>query len=373
MDNVAKKQNRIKGFFKGLAVATAITVGYGFFYSQCDNYLIKALSQKKEFVAGIDFEAYKQKESLNILTQNKEVKETKEIQNWSYIPMSDILEWQNRSYSNALGFTPYYGDLETAYSYTSSDEEKKEKKEKSALEVISEGDNNIKNLVSKIKNHDIVVLRVRGDSKAYEILQKDDPITFVTNRIAQNVIDFEKKVVIELEAPDNGDYKAHNERIKLVKKTNPNFKVATTLDMNEGYNPESKTWDPEKSKKYWENADIIILEDYSSRPSDLEKSLQNFKKATQGKKQVWVRVVVGSKRINERGVNDLENAIKEYEQTIQVIKEHSDGCLVNDTNGTWLFSKDAPDGKERLKKTKQLYKMFRKIKIERTYSYGGMD
>jgi len=377
------KRSKTKEFFKGLAIATAITVCYGAFFSQTNTDLVKALSQKREFVAGIDFVAYNKKEHLNIniptmKTEEKDKKteeKDKKIENWEFfVQISNIISWHNLSYSNALGFTPYYGNLETTFVYKTLEEkekEKKNKKEKSALERIAEGDKNLKEIVTQLKKPNFAVLKIKGDDKYYKNLDKKDPLTFIVKRTAQNVNDFPNKVVIELEAPDNGDYKAHKKRIDLVKKINPKFKIATSLDKKEGYDEKTGVWDPEKSRKYWENSDIIILEDYFSKPDDLKKSLKKFRQATQGKKQIWTRIVVGSKRINERGKDNLESTLKEYEQTIQIIKQHADGCIANDTNGLWLYSKNAPDKNERLKKIKQLYKVFRKIKIEKTYSYGG--
>lgn len=364
------KRSKTKEFFKGLAIAAAMTIGYGAFFSHTDSYWIKTLSQKKEFITSIDFEAYNREEQIGINSPTMKIEvEDKEIENWLYLPMPNIIEWHSISYAHALGFTPYYGNIETAYS---SGKDKKEKKKKSALERIAEGDENLKDIMTKIKSPNFVVLRIKGNEKYYKDLKKKDPITFITKRTAQNVNDFCNKVVIEAEVPDNGDYEAHKKRIEIIKKVNPKFKIAVTLDKKEGYEESSSTWNPEKNKKYWEEADIIILEDYFSKPKDLEKSLKKFKEATQGKKKVWVRIVVGTKRINERGINDLESALKEYEQILNITKQYADGCIANDTNGIWLFSSNSPDQQERLKKTKQLYKVFRRIKIEKTYHYGGL-
>lgn len=360
-------RNRIKNFFKSLSLATAIFVGYGFFYTQFDTSLIKALSKKKEFITGLDFEAYNQKERISIVKkiENPTTAEVTEVENWSlYVSMDDVWKWQNLSYANALGFTPYNGNIETYYR---SDDEK----EKSSLEILAEGDTNIRGLAEKTTKPNVLILKIKGNTKSYEKLCKEDPLTFVAERIARNTVDYDNKIIIEFEAPDDGNYEAHKKRIDLVKKINPGFKIATSLEKDESYDNSSNTWDPEKSKKYWEDSDIIILEDYFSKPSDLEKSIQKFKTATKGRKQVWVRVVVGNKRINTKGIENLEADLKEYEQTLNVVQKHADGCLVSDADGTWLFSRKSYDKNETLKRTKQLYKIFRKIKIERTYSYAG--
>ncbi len=136
-----------------------------------------------------------------------------------------------------------------------------------------------------------------------------------------------------------------------------------TLDKKEGYNKDTGMWIPKEGEKYWKNADIIILEDYFSKPSNLEKSIQNFKNTTLNSKQVWVRVVVGTERINENDIKSLEAEVEQYEQIMQTVKEHADGVLANDTNGIWLYSDDPYDKKERLNRTKQLYKKFRGIKV----------
>ena len=357
---------KTKNFLQRLGLAAAIFAGYGLLYTQFDTSLIKALSKKKEFVSGIDFEAYNNKENVTItLKKGKELSyDKKEITNWPYyVGIEDIMAWYSLSYSNALGFTPYYSNIETAY--------QSELKEKSALEIIAGGDRNIKILLEKAIKPNIVILKVKDDPKIYEKLGKEDPLTFITERIAKNALDYDKKVVIELETPDDGKYEAHKNRTQLIKNINSNFKVATTLEKSDDYNEETGIWDPEKSRKYWEDSDIIIIEDYFSKPSDLEKSLQEFKSATKGTKQVWVRVIVGEKRVNQRGLENLEEELKVYEHIFKIVKDNSDGCLVSDGNGTWLFSSQSYDQRETLKRIKQMYKAFRKIKIERTYSYGG--
>lgn len=354
----AKKPGKAKRFLKRLAIASVIAMGYGLFYTHFDANLIKGLSQKKDYIVGIDFEAYNKKEKLGISIRNKDDKSTddvanKEIENWSYIYSYTIAMYMSGAYANALGFTPYYGNI---YS-----EEKK-----TIGERLGEGDETLEKIVQEIEKPNITIIRVRGDKSAYEYLKENDPLTFITKRMARNVTDYDYKVIIELEMPDDGDYKAHNERIAYIKKMNPKLRIATTLDKKEGYNEETGLWDPERSRKYWENSDIIILEDYFSNPSKLEKSIKDFKEATMGGKQVWVRVVVGNQRINERNIKDLNAEVEEYERVLEVVKNNADGCLVNDTNGIWLYSDNPYDKGERKNRTKQMYKKFRRIKIEKT-------
>lgn len=343
---------KVKNFLKRTAIATMIFGGYYLFYNQFDTSLIKSFSQKKaEQVIGIDFEAYKPEEPLGIKIAKKgeDVKtvEGKVIQNWNYMSGSVISEWGRKSYSNALGFTPYYSSF-------------------SDKDIIAKGDEMINELLSTTKIPNIVIFKVKGDKKYYKKLGEPDPLTYVTKKICKNISDKEGVAVIELEAPDDEDVVAHNKRIGYVKGINPKMRVAVTLDKKEGCDEKTKLWSPEKSKKYWENADIIILEDYFSSPSSLEKSIKIFKEATRGGKQVWVRVVTGAKRINEKEIKSLEAEVEEYGQLLEVTYKNADGCLANDYNGAWLYSDNAYDKKDRLDTTKMLYKKFRHIKINKS-------
>lgn len=355
---------KVTKFMKRTAIAALIFGGYSLFYNQIDTNMIRSLSQKKgEAIIGVDFEAYKPKEIIGItIPKNGDSVNNvkgKVIENWAYISGYEIANWMKKSYSNTLSFTPYCS--------TFIGDEKKEKEEKRSLERITleKGDDMLKDLFGYIQKPDKIILRVKGDKKVYEGLNEKDPLTTVTRKIAKNVTDNEDRVIIELEAPDDGDYKAHNDRIKLIKYTNPKLKVATTLDKKEGYDEKARLWDPEKSRQYWENSDVIIIEDYFSDINGLRISIEKFKKAAKGK-QVWVRVVTGSKRINEKGMRSLEGEVEDYENALGVVLKYADGCLANDSNGIWLFSSSSYDNSERLDATKKLYKQTRKIKIERS-------
>ncbi len=285
------------------------------------------------------------------------------------------MEWMKKSYSNTLGFTPYYSTFtdnnEKKGNIAADKKEEGEKKDEATKrqekidEILKKGDEMVKEITDSIKKPDIVVFKVKGDKAYYEQLYENDPLTTITKKLAKNLNDKEDTAVIELEIPDDGDLKSHNERISYIKKVNPNLRVAATLDKKEGYDEKTGLWNPEKSRKYWENADIIIIEDYFSSPSNLEKSIARFKEETKGGKQVWVRVVTGSKRINEKGIKSLEAEVEEYEKIVEVVHKYADGCLANDGNGIWLYSDESYDKKERLDTTKMLYKRFRGIKIDK--------
>ncbi|MDP2907126.1 MAG: hypothetical protein Q8O03_04255 [Nanoarchaeota archaeon] len=343
---------KIKNFAKRTAIATIIFGGYYLFYNQFDTSLIKSFSQKPtEQTVGIDFEAYKAEEPLGIkiVKKGEDLKtlEGKTIKNWTSLYTYSLIEWMKKSYSNTYGFTPYYGNfLED--------------------DILSKGDEMINEIFNNMQKPNKLVLKIKGDKKYYEKIKADDPLTLITKKICKIASDKEDMVIIELESPDDGNTDLHNQRISYVKNINPNLKVAVTLDKKEGYDEKTKLWSPEKSKKYWENADIIILEDYFSSPSNLEKSIKQFKVTTKGKKQIWVRVVTGSQRINEKGIKSLEAEVEEYGQLLEVAYKNADGFLANDSNGIWLYSDGSYDKKERFDTTKMLYKKFRQIKINKS-------
>jgi len=342
---------KAKNFLKRTAIATIIFGGYYLFYNQFDTSLIKSLSQKPaEQTVGIDFEAYKPEEPLGLKIakkgENPKTIEGKVIKNWSSIFAYSLADWTKKSYSNTLGFTPYYTSF--------SDED-----------PLLKGDEMINEMLNYTKKPNRILLKVKGDKKYYEKLKEEDPLTLITRKICKVASDKEDVVVIELEAPDDENTGLHNKRISYIKNINPNMKVAVTLDKKEGYDEKTKLWSPEKSKKYWENADIIILEDYFSSPSSLEKSIKIFKETTKGSKQIWVRVVTGTKRINEKGIKSLEAELEEYGQLLEVAYKNADGFLANDYNGIWLYSDESYDKKERIDTTKMLYKKFRQIKISK--------
>ncbi|MBM3199290.1 hypothetical protein FJZ53_00010 [Candidatus Woesearchaeota archaeon] len=364
--------SKLLNVLKRTALAAAIFAGYSLVYNQIDTGMIKALSQKKsEAIVGVDFEAYKQKEpvGISILRKGDTPKdlEGKTVQNWSYLVSTEVTEFMRKTYSNAISFTPYCSDFEDEVRLQKDIKEKKDEKtlrQEKINRLYEKNEDIIKDLLGSVKSPDTLIFRIKGNDTYYQTLNEPEPINFVVKKIVKNVSDKEKTVIIDLEAPDNGDYKAHNERIRYIKSINPKLRVATTLDKNEGYDEQTGTWSPEKTKKYWENADIIILEDYCSNPGGLEKSIKMFKQATKGGKQIIVRVVTGAKRINDRGIKTLEAELEEYQKIMETVHIYADGCLANDWNGAWLYSTEAYDKKERLDTTKMLYKKFRRIKID---------
>ncbi len=364
---------KIKTFLKRTAIATIIFGGYYLFYDQIGTDMTRWMSQKKEeAVIGLDFEAYKSKELLGITVPKKgdSVKdvEGKVIENWAYLSGYELSAWMKRAYSNTVSFAPYCSDFRNDEQKLNA-AKKKESIYTLEKEVLEKGGSMIKDLFSYVQKPDHLILRVKGDKKVYENLHDNDPLTTVTKKIAKDITDNEDRIMLELETPDDGDYKAHNDRIKLIKEINPKLKVATTLDKKDSYDEKTGLWDPAISKQYWEKSDVIILEDYFSDPDKLEKSIKKFKKAARGK-QVWVRVVTGSRKINERQMKSLEAELEEYEKNLRVVLKYADGCLANDTNGIWLFSATSYDKNERFDTTKNLYKKVRKIKIERTVPSG---
>ena len=361
---------KIKKFLKTTTIAAAIFAGYYMFYDSTSNYFINSFSQKKEsFMVGVDFEAYKQKELLgiNLLKQDgiagmatldtnvlKEDKtknlEKKEIENWSYMSAYSITEWMNKFFSNLLSFTPYHG------TWTEKDVKQ------TISERIQMGDEMVKDIRKNVDKRNKLLLRIRGEKKYYEKLQKKDPLTFVTKRLT-NILEDSNKIIMEFEVPEDKNLEQHNKRIKMCRDVNEKLKIAVTLDKSEGYNEKTGIWDPEKNKDYWKDADIIILEDYFSKPSDLEKSIKKFKGEVKGKKKIFVRIVVGSKRINENKIKSLEAEVQEYNQLMKIAHKYADGVIADDTNGIWLYSNNSYDEGERRDTTKKLYKTFRKIKI----------
>lgn len=353
---------RIKQILGRTLLAASIFAGYYMFYNHFDTQITKSMSQKKgETVIGLDFEAYNKQEPLDVRVPKKgdsmkDIKNVK-IDNWSYLSSYEITDWMRKTFANTVSFTPYYGDLSEA--------------EKNGGKFFDKGDTMIKDLLQYITSPERVILRIKGDKKCYEQLKEKDPLTIIAKKLAKSLSE-SGGVAIELEAPDDGDYKMHNERINLIKNISPKIKVAVTLDKKEGYDENSRLWDPEKGRNYWENADIIILEDYFSNPTDLEKSIKIFKDAVRGHKQIWVRVVTGSKRVNEKGIKSLEAEVEEYEKLIEVTRKYADGCMANDYNGTWLFSSKSYDKSERLDTTKRLYKKFRGIKFNKEREEGNI-
>jgi len=341
----------LKDIFKKITIVGLITVTYGSFFSHFDRNLINYFSQKRPHIYAIDHEAYNREESLNIKNiegLEDESLEGKIIKNWDNWTTYDVLNWMNNTFSNALGFTPYYGNMLNL---------------ETPNDVLQTGDAMLTYfLKSSYLQAETTILRIKGDEKCYERLKMKNPLDYITQKLARAVSDYSEKVIIELEFPDDKDYEAHNKRIEMIKEINPNYRVATTLDKNEGYDAEKGLWDPEISRKYWENSDIIILHDYFSSPENLEKSLKEFKKAAKDKR-IWVRVVTGTERINERDIKSLEEELEEYERLMKVTKKYADGCIANDSNGIWLYSKNAYDNKDRFERTKFLYKEFRGIKL----------
>ncbi len=209
------------------------------------------------------------------------------------------------------------------------------------------------------------------ETKKTEIA-KDEFLAMITHELKTPLVPIQGYADILLSEHLGKLTDKQKERISIIKEISPKIKVAVTLDKKEGYDENSKLWNPEKGRNYWENADIIILEDYFSNPADLEKSIKIFKDAARGRKQVWVRVVTGSKRVNEKGIKSLEAEVEEYEKLIEVTRKYADGCMANDYNGTWLFSSKSYDKSERLDTTKRLYKKFRGIKFNKEREQGSM-
>ena len=150
----------MKNFLKRTAIASLIFGGYFLFYSQYDTSLTKKLSQKKgEFIAGVDFEAYRAKEPLDLTVPKKgdtlEGIKDKVIENWSYIQAYGITELMNNTFANAIGFTPYYGKLD-------SDAE-----EKKSGEYIEDSDEMLNDVLGYVRNGSTLIIRVRGDEKDY--------------------------------------------------------------------------------------------------------------------------------------------------------------------------------------------------------------
>lgn len=356
-----KKKSGVKRFFKTLALASIIVAGYGLLFSQCDAPLTKGLSKKTEFVAGVDFEAYNKIERLgvHIVKKGATVKEgedlsKKEIENWLYISAYEIGKWPENTYSNVVTFIPYYGDLG-----------KKDGLEK----LLEKGDTDIGDIVQWTKSQANLVIRIKGDKEAYKDINETDVLDFITERVAKSIARYESGIIVEFEAPKNNDVEAHKKRIELIRKYNPKIKIATSVDKSKGYDESLGRWDPEKSRKYWETSDIVILEDYFSKPEGLKKSIKEFKDSS--KKPLWVRIVVGTKRLKERKMDSLEEGLAEYESLMRTVYDHADGCLADDTNGVWLYSSQAYDDKERQKLTKQLYKEFRGVKFIQTRTQYG--
>jgi len=344
---------QVKKILKQIVIGGLIVVTYGSFFSHFDRDLINYFSQKKPYTYAIDYEAYNNKEPLGISIQKEEGDEenleAKIIENWDGWDTYSVLSWMNNSFSNGLGFTPYYGNLNELV--------------EDPRILLENGDEYIDYFIKKsYQKAETTLLRIRGNKKGYEKLKLKEPLDYITQRVARQASDFTDRVIIELEAPDDGDYNAHNKRVEKVKEINPEYRIATTLDKNEGYDTETGLWDAEKSRKYWENSDIIILHDYFSSPENLEESLKNFKKVAKDKK-VWVRIVTGTQRINEKEIKTLEEELEEYERLMKVTKKYADGCIANDSNGIWFYADYPYDNSERFERTKFLYKQFRGIKI----------
>jgi len=339
---------QVKKVLKQIVIGGLIVVTYGSFFSHFDRNLINYFSQKKPYTYAIDYEAYNKKEKLGVNVDDKHLEDML-IDNGISWDAYSMLVWANKTYSNTMGYTPYYGNI-----YDSKD----------LKGMLEKGDNHLNYfVVTSFQKMDNMILRVKGDEKYYEQLGLKDPLTYIAKRIARKTTDNIESVIIELEAPDNGDYEAHNKRINAIKEINPKFRVATSLDIKEGYNKETGIWNPEESKKYWENSDIIILQDYFSTPENLEKSIKKFKDVAKNKK-VMVRVVTGTDRIKERQFKTLDEEIEEYEQLMRITKKYADGCIANDSNGIWFYPTYPSDEGERFERTKFLYKQFRGIKIK---------
>ncbi len=350
------KESKSKKVLQNVGLAALLAGSYGLFFSQTDEFFIRWLSQKQpEFIAGIDFQAYKEKEKLGLKIvkrgDNIEEIQKKEITNWYYsFDGYTLRKFAHESLGNILGFTPYYGDVG------------KDKPD----EIIEKGDEIIQEVVKYLPKEVKLLLRIKGDPNLYTKLKEPDPLMFITKKLVSKYGSLESRIIIELEAPDNKDIKAHEKRISLIKETNPNMKVATCLDMEEGYNKEKGIWDPELTREYWKNSDIIILEDYLSSPRQLKKSILKFKEAIKGtKKQIWVRIITGTKRINEGKFKSLEAELYQYGQLLETAKEYADGCLASDSTGVWFVSPEKYDKGERLDKTKEKFMKFRRIKIDK--------
>ena len=372
-----KENSKGKKILQRLALAGAITLSYGLFYTQFDTKLIKDLSQKKEFVTGIDFEAYHKTESLGIRIPKPGIKEEEAKQrievNWFSFPSSlTVIRWMEQSFSDTLGYSPYFNypedgdtpDLSSKDVGTNKNAKVVDKTKGLDSLMLKQADDYLKDVISYI-GHDHLLLKIRKDKNDYQVFLKENPLNYFAERVAEFASDYNKKITIELEVPSDKNYVAHEERIKLIKEVNPKLKVATSLEKDDGYDSQTGIWDPEKSRKYWENSDIIILEDYFSNPANLEKSIKNFKKASDYKKEVWVRVIVGTKRINEKKFKSLEDELADYTQSMKVAKEYADGCLADDSNGIWFYETPTYDDKDRINRTKDLFKKFRGIKLDK--------
>lgn len=368
-------ENKKNKIFKRLALASMMALGYGLFYSQFNTRLIRDLSQKKEFVTGIDFEAYHKENLLNLEIQKsgEEERDVKNLSmtNWYYPPTPlVVVRWMEESFSDTLGYSPYYsypedGDIPDSTNRDVGTNKNVGKNKGLDGIMLKQADSYLKNIISFIE-HNHLLLKIRKDKEDYKVFHQEDPLTYFAKRVATFISDVSEKATIELEVPADKDYAAHENRVKIIKEINPNLKVATSLDKNNGYDEQTGIWNPEKSRDYWKNSDIIILNDYFSAPSELEKSIKIFKKASDYKKEVWIRVIAGSKRINEKKVKNLEQDLEDYTQSMKVAKEYADGCLTDDSNGIWFYSDPPYDNKERLNKMKELFKKFRGIKLDKS-------
>lgn len=319
---------------------------------------IKFFSPPKQnrFLAGVDFEGYEKEVTIELPDGSFK---TIEI---GYFSSYYIVEFARNYYSNLVSMIPYY----PAELYKNEREDQEEiNYHEYKFKLIKEGDDMVKEVLnhSKMKDKRYALFRIK-DFPAYERFQKEYKDYDILEHLSTNVarvsdVVFAKNSIIELEAKLAGETPEHiNKIFKRVKEVYP--KIINAISITVHKDSSGDWWYKNYIGEYSKMADMIILNGYFLNPEELKENISNVKKDT--KKKVIARILTGGYR-KLYGFNGDE---KDLESMIKVAYENTDGCIVGDMNGAWLYGgdKNVLDNGRRKAAASKLYFKFLSYKKE---------
>jgi hypothetical protein len=316
--------------------------------------LIKDLSQKdpNQLIAGLDFTAYNMVNTFRY--KGKDIN----IENWrlvttqrgvfvvsearSLVFPADVSDWCEDLHSSALGFKPFYGQVSEAIPKVmgvtpESIAKAYERFNEAAFSKISE---------SLTTSNRKIILSMGNDVGNYSILKyKDrcikcdiDVVDYLIERMCNQIAEMEKNrqtgnYMIEIENGDMVGRKLDYLSKERRKEYGAEFKTVFSLKEGE-FLKKDGSWNINKFSEYWNRdiVDCVILEDISSSKESLERNIEKIKEIIGKRKMLVIRLVCGFKRKTNNPVNDLKDRMS------IVLKSEANGYLLNDGDGSWLFS-----------------------------------
>ncbi|MBI2672954.1 hypothetical protein HYX19_01730 [Candidatus Woesearchaeota archaeon] len=288
------------------------------------------------FIAGIDFEAYRDE---RIKMPNGDYKEIS-IGSFTSTSAYSIAELAQKTYSNLISVIPYYPDIIDKNPDTPLD---KNPKEEYKFELLKSGDEVIKNVLSNsdIKDKKWALFRIKNFPE-YELLFKNfSSYSFLENLVSNvsrvSELIFANNAIIELEARLVGETPEQISNLfKIAKEVYP--KIVRAISITDHSDASGELWYPKVIEDYSKNAEIVIINNYLSDESGLKENILNLKKklniGNRPRKKIFARILTGEFRKNYGFMGDE----KELESMLKVAYENADGCIACDLNGAWLFS-----------------------------------